>query len=121
MAAHLENAELATMASKEPLFPRIDSTKAVAATKNKKKPELLMKSLSFLMDDAPETQASHNETQIDYEKLKITIRDRIVDALSKHLESQHQLTDEKRNEIDALIKYPKQHHWHPMPISVMLA
>ena len=96
------------MASKEPLFPRIDSTKAVATNKNKKKPGLLMKSLSFLMDDAPETQASHNETEIDYEKLKITIREKIVDALFKHLESQHQLTDEKRSEIDALIKYPKQ-------------
>ena len=95
------------MASKEPLFPRIASTKVVAAKKTKK-PNLLTKSLSFLMDDAPEAQSTHQDTKIDYDKLKIVIRDRIVDALFKYLESLRQLNDEKRTEIDSLIKHPKQ-------------
>ena len=93
------------MAPKEPLFPRTSTTTAKPA---KKRPNFFIKSLGFLMDDAPKAQAVREDTQIDYEILKITIRDRIVEALFKHLELQRQLTDEKRNEIDALIKYPKQ-------------
>ena len=95
------------MTPKEPLFPRFASTKGVAPKKAKKS-NLLMKSLSFLMDDAHESQSTNQDTQIDYDKLKFVIRDHIVDALFKHLESLRQLTDEKRTEIDSLIRYPKQ-------------
>ena len=92
------------MATNEPLFPRLATPKAQAAPK---KAGLLMKSLSFLMDDAPEPQTALEDAQIDYERVKITIRDRIVDALFKHLNAQKPLTEDKRNEIETLIKIPK--------------
>ena len=99
------NPELDTMAPKAPLFPRIASTKAIAP---KKKSNLLTKSLGFLMDDAPDAPAPLGNAPIDYECLKIMIRDRVIGALFNYLGSQHELTDEKRGEIESLIRYPKQ-------------
>lgn len=94
------------MTSKEPLFPRVSSTEQ--KTPKKKKVGLFEKGLSFLMEDVSGEHPAHENRPIDYEKLKHTIRDRIVETLFAYLESQHQLTEEKRREVELVIRHPKE-------------
>lgn len=97
----------------EPLFPR--TTPSEKKPKAARKPSLLEKGLGFLMEDAPEAQKSPADRPIDYDRLKQGIRERIVEALFAYLESQRQLTEAKRREVEQLLAYPKEASLSPEP------
>ena len=88
----------------EPLFPRIAA--AEKKPKAARKPSLLEKGLGFLMEDARQAPPSAADRPIDYDRLRRSIRERIVEALFAYLESQRQLTEAKRREVEQLIRYP---------------
>ncbi|HYE38788.1 MAG TPA: hypothetical protein VEB23_02575 [Ramlibacter sp.] len=94
------------MKHSEPLFPRI--VPAETTPKKPKKTSLLEKSLSFLMEEVTEQQNGRGDLPIDYEKLKVDIRERIISALFSYLDAQHQLTDAKRTEVELIIKHPRE-------------
>lgn len=86
------------------LFPR--AAPSESAPKKTKKPSLLEKSLSFLMEDVRNQPSGQADLPIDYVKLKDSLREQIIAALFSYLDGKHQLTDAKRKEVELLLKLP---------------